>query len=285
MTRPNRRSKGSSSSATRCFAIAITLLALEIKAPSAGPQATEAAWEHALLDLTPSFFAFGLSFFVIGSVWTAHHSAFRLVRRFDQRLMTPNLLLLLAIVLVPFSSTLLAVTDRVPAPVRVLFGGHDAGGCQQGVADDRGDEPHTDPARRVAGDGQSGPAPIVGSPDRRDPCPLGSPSSRRPGTTWRCCSCSSTGCRCSAFAPDQEALPGDPGAMRMDGRQATVLSARPHRQAKFHGRHVRRRRLHPQPRRTARPLWRARRSPRSASRARPGYPPAYIARTPSGTGR
>jgi uncharacterized membrane protein len=98
------------------FAIAITLLAIEIKAPTAGPRADEAAWEHALLDLAPSFFAFGLSFFVIGSVWTAHHSVFRLVRRFDQRLMMPNLLLLLAIVLVPFSSALLAVTDKVPAP-------------------------------------------------------------------------------------------------------------------------------------------------------------------------
>ena len=98
------------------FAIAITLLAIEIKMPLLGSAADEASWERALLDLRPSFFSFGLSFFVIGSVWTAHHSVFRLVSRFDQRFMTPNLLLLLAIVLVPFSSGLLPISAKVAAP-------------------------------------------------------------------------------------------------------------------------------------------------------------------------
>ena len=185
------------------FAIAITLLALEIKAPSAGPAASEAAWEHALLDLTPSFFAFGLSFFVIGSVWTAHHSVFRLVRRFDQRLMTPNLLLLLAIVLVPFSSTLLAVTDRVPAPfvfysaVMVLAGVSKAWLTTVAMSPTL-IRPGVSPAMA-----QGGPAPIVAAADGRDPV-LGARLHRtRPGTIWRCCSCSPGGCRCSAFAPDQ----------------------------------------------------------------------------------
>jgi uncharacterized membrane protein len=98
------------------FAIAITLLALEIKVPVMPADSTEAAWEAALLALTPSFFAFGLSFFVIGSVWTAHHGVFRLVAGFDQRFMAPNMLLLLAIVLVPFSSGLLTASSRVIAP-------------------------------------------------------------------------------------------------------------------------------------------------------------------------
>ena len=98
------------------FAIAITLLAIEIKVPVLPDDAGERVWEVALLSLLPSFFAFGLSFFVIGSIWTAHHGLFRWVVKFDQRLITPNMLLLLAIVLVPFASGLLGNTVRAPAP-------------------------------------------------------------------------------------------------------------------------------------------------------------------------
>ncbi len=98
------------------FAIAITLLALEIKVPVLPDGSSEKVWEAALLSLIPSFFAFGLSFFVIGSIWTAHHGLFRLVVKFKQRLVAPNMLLLLAIVLIPFSSGLLGNTVRAPAP-------------------------------------------------------------------------------------------------------------------------------------------------------------------------
>ena len=98
------------------FAIAITLLALEIKIPVLPDGSSEQVWEGTLLGLIPSFFAFGLSFFVIGSIWTAHHGLFRWVAKFDQRLIAPNMLLLLAIVLVPFSSGLLVNTVHAPAP-------------------------------------------------------------------------------------------------------------------------------------------------------------------------
>lgn len=98
------------------FAIAITLLALEIKVPVLAPSADEATWERALIDLAPSFFAFVLSFLVIGSIWVAHHAVFRLVARFNDRLIVPNLLLLMAVVLLPFSSALLGGTIPRPAP-------------------------------------------------------------------------------------------------------------------------------------------------------------------------
>ena len=102
------------------FAIAITLLALEIKAPSPGVNADEAAWEAALLYLTPSLLAFVLGFYVIGSIWTAHHEVFRLVRRFDERLLAPNMLLLFAVVLVPFATALMGSTTQAPAPTRSI---------------------------------------------------------------------------------------------------------------------------------------------------------------------
>ena len=59
------------------FAIAITLLVLEIKVPHAdGP---EALW-HALAGLWPSYVAFLLSFFVILIMWINHHELMRMVR-------------------------------------------------------------------------------------------------------------------------------------------------------------------------------------------------------------
>ena len=101
------------------FAIAITLLALEIKAPNPGLDADEAAWEAALLHLTPSVGAFVLGFYVIGNIWTAHHEVFRLVRRFDARLLAPNMLLLFAVVLIPNATALMGSTTRAPAPYAV----------------------------------------------------------------------------------------------------------------------------------------------------------------------
>ncbi len=98
------------------FAIAITLLAIEIKVPELSPKATDAEWTQALLRLAPNFFDFGLSFFVIGSIWAAHHGVFRLVGRFDQRLMAPNLLLLLAVVLVPFATGMIGGTILASVP-------------------------------------------------------------------------------------------------------------------------------------------------------------------------
>ena len=86
------------------FAIAITLLVIEIKVPVLAEDAGERAWEVVLLHLWPSFFAFILTFLVVGSVWAAHHAVFRLVSRFSGDLIFPNLILLMAVGLVPFSS-------------------------------------------------------------------------------------------------------------------------------------------------------------------------------------
>jgi len=58
------------------FAIAITLLILEIRVPHAGVQ--DGLWAG-LLALWPSYIAFVLSFFVIVVMWVNHHELMRLV--------------------------------------------------------------------------------------------------------------------------------------------------------------------------------------------------------------
>jgi uncharacterized membrane protein len=89
------------------FAIAVTLLVLDIHVPNL-PRAVSIgdSW-NAFAELTPSFFAFVLSFLVIGRFWMGHHERFRSVRRFDARLMWPNMIYLLAIAYMPFATAFL----------------------------------------------------------------------------------------------------------------------------------------------------------------------------------
>jgi uncharacterized membrane protein len=85
------------------FAIAITLLVLELKVPGAsvplGP---------ALLGLWPSYLAFATSFVTIGIMWVNHHRLFTHIRRIDHGLFVWNLLLLLGVTAVPFPTAVLA---------------------------------------------------------------------------------------------------------------------------------------------------------------------------------
>jgi uncharacterized membrane protein len=89
------------------FAIAITLLVLDIHVPNLPHVVSiEDSW-RAFAELTPSFFAFALSFLVIGRFWMGHHERFRSLRHFDARLMWPNMIYLLAIAFMPFATAFL----------------------------------------------------------------------------------------------------------------------------------------------------------------------------------
>ncbi|MDP9229489.1 MAG: TMEM175 family protein [Bacteroidota bacterium] len=87
------------------FAIAITILVLEIKVP---PIDRHAATDEILLknldELVPKFVGFFISFFIIGLYWTIHHRMFGYVVNYTRRLIWLNLIFLLAVVLMPFST-------------------------------------------------------------------------------------------------------------------------------------------------------------------------------------
>jgi TMEM175 potassium channel family protein len=87
------------------FAIAITLLILEIQVP---PQTPHGSLRGALLDLWPSYLAFLASFMTIGVMWLNHHRLFTLINKKDDGLIALNLLLLLGITWLPFPTALLA---------------------------------------------------------------------------------------------------------------------------------------------------------------------------------
>jgi uncharacterized membrane protein len=88
------------------FAIAITLLVLDIKVPRDLPQGVTLA--AALARQWPSYLAFVTSFATILIMWVNHHRMFAFIDRFDDRLLFYNGLLLLGVTVVPFPTGLVA---------------------------------------------------------------------------------------------------------------------------------------------------------------------------------
>ncbi len=87
------------------FAIAITLLVLDLKLPES---------DHGVLHLRPLLLkalGFAISFFVIGVYWIRHHRLFETLARHDSRLLRVNLLFLAGIAFLPFPTT--AVAEHV----------------------------------------------------------------------------------------------------------------------------------------------------------------------------
>ena len=104
------------------FAIAITLLVLEIKVPHEG---SPDGLPRALLHLWPSYLAFLTSFCTIGMMWINHHRLFTLIQTADETLIAINLVLLLLISWVPFPTAVLAAYLRHPeeGSAAVLYSG------------------------------------------------------------------------------------------------------------------------------------------------------------------
>ncbi|WP_158880648.1 TMEM175 family protein [Rhodanobacter sp. L36] len=89
------------------FAIAITLLVIEIHVPRLGV-VDDQVFLAALASLRPSIFGFVLSFLVIGSLWAAHHRVFGMLVGYSRSVMVPNMLLLLVIAFMPFATALMS---------------------------------------------------------------------------------------------------------------------------------------------------------------------------------
>jgi uncharacterized membrane protein len=94
------------------YAVAMTLLVLELKLPESGAPPNESAFLTQLLHLTPKFVAWVWSFFILGIFWIAHHRVFDYLRAVDAKLLWVNLLTLLFASLVPFSSALVGEHSR-----------------------------------------------------------------------------------------------------------------------------------------------------------------------------
>src|SRR3954449_5372134 len=87
------------------FAIAITLLVLEIHVPEPGSGQSLA---DELAAQCPSYAAYIISFFTIGIIWINHHAMFRRLRLVDHGILIWNLLLLMCVGVLPFTTALMA---------------------------------------------------------------------------------------------------------------------------------------------------------------------------------
>jgi uncharacterized membrane protein len=93
------------------FAIAITLLVLDLKPP------VGAFNTLAVKAMIPSFEGFGISFFVIAVYWLSHHDLFGALRRDDRPLRVMNLAFLASIAFLPFPTSVIALYKATTAPV------------------------------------------------------------------------------------------------------------------------------------------------------------------------
>ena len=96
------------------FAIAMTLLAFDLRLPELGSNASDAQLRHALRDDWRAYLAFVISFYVAANYWGVHRRAMRAVTTIDTRLISHTLPLLLLVAALPFPASVLATHGDLP---------------------------------------------------------------------------------------------------------------------------------------------------------------------------
>jgi uncharacterized membrane protein len=86
------------------MAVAITLLALNLTFPEPGSQPLG----HFLAKQWPAYLAYGISFMTVGIIWINHHAAIGRLAAVDHGILTRNLLLLMSICVLPFTTHMMA---------------------------------------------------------------------------------------------------------------------------------------------------------------------------------
>ena len=107
------------------FAIALTLLIIEIKIPAVESVHTKKELWNAFAHNWPSWLAFYVSFITILISWVAHSHVFKLIGKSTNKLIYANALLLLSIITMPFFTTTLAayIKTDLSGPVITLYCG------------------------------------------------------------------------------------------------------------------------------------------------------------------
>jgi uncharacterized membrane protein len=98
------------------FAVAMTLLVLDVKLPDGETFASSGALLDRLLSLEHTFVIYFISFVVLGMFWVGHHAHFHYIRSVDHTLLWVNLLFLFGITSVPFATDLLGDHNALRLP-------------------------------------------------------------------------------------------------------------------------------------------------------------------------
>lgn len=103
------------------FAIAMTLLVLELKVPDLPKSADSHELLHKIGEEMPALFSFIVSFLYCGLLWTMHHAAMHFIRHLQMGLVWLNLLFLMSISVMPFSCGLLGHFVHNKAAQEIYF--------------------------------------------------------------------------------------------------------------------------------------------------------------------
>jgi uncharacterized membrane protein len=98
------------------FAVAMTLLVLDVKLPDGEVYPSSHALLDHLLSLEHTFVIYFISFIVLGMFWVGHHAHFHYIRYVDHTLLWINLLFLFGITSVPFATDLLGSHNGLRLP-------------------------------------------------------------------------------------------------------------------------------------------------------------------------
>ena len=98
------------------FAVAMTLLVLDVKLPDGELYASNRDLINRLLSLEHIYVIYFVSFIVLGMYWVAHHRTFHYIRSVDHTLLWINLIFLFVITSVPFGTDLLGSHNALTFP-------------------------------------------------------------------------------------------------------------------------------------------------------------------------
>lgn len=104
------------------FAVAMTLLVLDIKVPELEQALASAELPYRLLALWPKFLSYAISFVILGVYWVGHHLQLSFIRSADRPLLWINIFFLLWVALVPFSTALLSEYTKHRLAIAVYGG-------------------------------------------------------------------------------------------------------------------------------------------------------------------
>lgn len=99
------------------FAIVITLLVIDIHPPHLPFGSPDQAYWIALINLSPEFLGFFISFLVIGFFWAGHHRTLSLASHYAPGLLRPNMMLLASMAAMPFFTAFASANPMMRVPI------------------------------------------------------------------------------------------------------------------------------------------------------------------------
>lgn len=99
------------------FAIAITLLALEIRLPENITHAGNGELLQSLASIWPKYLGYIVSFLSIGNFWVIHHRQYHYIERYNTHLMFINLLVLMSVAFIPFPTSVISENGNRTATI------------------------------------------------------------------------------------------------------------------------------------------------------------------------